>query len=112
MIQRFIVAAAALTAAAMSAAFAADATPSAIAADPSSFEGKTVTVTGKVENFQTTHTLMGTVAGFQLCGEKCIVVIDEKNGSHANGEQATVTGTFYASFKTRKRTFKNAVVIK
>lgn len=85
--------------------------PSAIAADPSSYDGKTVTVTGKVSHFQTSSTPMGTVAGFQLCDTKCIVVIDKTNQSHSDGAAATVTGTFHATFKGPRKTFTNAIVI-
>ncbi len=94
------------------AAIAADLTPSDILANPSNYEGKAVTVSGKVSNFQRTRTMMGTVAGFQLCDTKCIVVIDEKNAARTNGQQTTVSGTFYKTFKGRKRSFNNAVVVK
>ena len=85
--------------------------PSTIVASPSTYDGKTVTVTGKVSNFQTSKTMMGTVAGFQLCDSKCVVVIDKTNQSRTNGSSATVTGTFHVSFSGPKKTFKNAVVV-
>jgi len=85
--------------------------PSTIVASPSTYDGKTVTVTGKVSNFQTSSTMMGTVAGFQLCDSKCVVVIDKTNQSRTNGSSATVTGTFHVSFSGPKKTFKNAVVV-
>lgn len=87
-------------------------TPSAIVANPSSYEGKAVTVTGTVSNLQVNKTMFRKVTGFQLCDTKCVVVIDETNAAHHNGEQATVSGTFQSSFKGPKRSFKNAVVIK
>lgn len=102
-----IVLAGATTVAAAAAALA----PSAIVASPSSYDGKTVTVTGKVSNFQVSSTLRGKVSGFQLCDSKCVVVIDEKNATHANGDKATVTGTFHTSFSGPRKTFSNAVVI-
>ncbi len=101
-----------LMAAMTAVSLAADLTPSGILANPASFGGKTVTVGGKVAKFQTSHTILGTVAGFQLCDSKCIVVIDEKNTARADGDAATVTGTFYETFKARKRSFRNAIVIK
>jgi hypothetical protein len=85
--------------------------PSAIVANPASFDGKSVTVTGKVAHFQTSSTMMGTVAGFQLCDSKCIVVIDKTNQSRSNGAAATVTGTFHVTFKGPRKTFNNAVVV-
>jgi len=85
--------------------------PSTIVANPSSYDGKSVTVTGKVANFQTSSTMMGQVAGFQLCDSKCIVVIDKTNQAHSNGSSATVSGTFHTSFKGPRKTFSNAVVV-
>jgi glycine/serine hydroxymethyltransferase len=85
--------------------------PSALIAGASSYDGKSVTVTGKVSNFQTSSTMMGTVAGFQLCDSKCIVVIDQTDHARSNGSAATVTGTFHVTFKGPRKTFNNAVVI-
>ncbi len=93
------------------AAAAATLSPSTIVATPSSYDGKTVTVTGKVGNFQTSSTMMGTVAGFQLCDSKCVVVIDQTNHARSNGSAATVTGTFHTTFKGPHKTFNDAVVI-
>jgi len=93
------------------AAAAAALSPSTIAGSPSSYDGKTVTVAGKVTNFQTSSTMMGTVAGFQLCDSKCVVVIDQTNHARSNGSTATVTGTFHTTFKGPHKTFNNAVVI-
>jgi hypothetical protein len=87
--------------------------PSKVIADASSLEGKSVTVEGTVANFQTSKTMMGTVTAFQVCDEKCVVVIDETNASkYSNGDKATVTGTFQSSFKGPRRTFNNVVLIK
>jgi hypothetical protein len=94
------------------AAIAADVTPSAILAAPSTFEGKAVSVTGKVAKFQTSKTLLGTVAAYQLCDSKCIVVIDQTGGMHADGDAVTAAGTFQSAFKGPKRSFKNVVLIK
>lgn len=108
-------AAAAFTFCAIAAApvLAATQTPSSIVADPASFEGKTVSVSGKVSHFQTQKTPMGTVAAFQLCDSKCVVVIDETNASkYADGNTGTATGTFHQKFKGRKRSFDNVVLIK
>ena len=53
-----------LFAASTAIAIAAGLAPSAIVAKASSYDGKSVTVTGKVANFQTSSTLRGTVAGY------------------------------------------------
>jgi len=92
-------------------AVASSLTPTAIVASPSTYDGKTVTVSGKVSKFSTSSTPMGQVAGFQLCDTKCIVVIDKTNQSRSNGASATITGTFHVTFKGPRRTFTNAVVI-
>jgi hypothetical protein len=102
---------AAFLGAASAAAIAATLAPSSIVANPASFDGKSVTVTGKVTGFKTSATPMGTVAGYQLCDAKCIVVIDQTNHAQSNGSQATVTGTFHATFKGPRKTFTNALVI-
>ncbi len=92
-------------------AAAAALSPSALVAGASSYDGKSVTVAGKVTNFRTSSTMMGTVAGFQLCDSKCVVVIDQTNHARSNGSTATVTGTFHVTFKGPRKTFTNAVVI-
>lgn len=93
-------------------AFADAVTPSAVLANPATFDGKSVTVSGTVSHLQTNKSMFKTVTGFQLCDTKCIVVIDETNAARKDGEQATVTGTFQTSFKGPKRSFKNALLIK
>jgi hypothetical protein len=94
------------------AAAAAALTPSQIVAKPSTYEGQSVTVSGTVSHVQVSKSLFRTVTGFQLCDTKCIVVIDERNASHKDGEQATVSGTFQQSFKGPKRSFKNVILIR
>lgn len=102
---------AALVAAIPLAAVAATFAPSAIMANPSSYDGKSITVSGKVTGFQTSQTMMGKVAGFKLCDSACITVIDETAQSRTDGSTATVTGTFHVTFKAPKRTFSDALVI-
>jgi hypothetical protein len=87
-------------------------TPTQLLANPSTYDGQSVTVAGKVSHYQTQKVMMRTIAGFQLCDTQCVVVIDETNGQHANGDQTSVSGTFYKTFKGRSRTFNNCVVIK
>ena len=92
-------------------AFAATMTPSQVVASASSLDGKSVTVSGKVAQFQRSRTLMGTVSAYQLCDSKCIVVIDQQNGTQVNGQTATATGTFHIQYKGPRRSFKNVVMI-
>jgi len=86
-------------------------TPTQVVAKAVSLDGTTVTVAGKVERFQRSSTLMGTVSAYQLCDSTCIVVIDQKNGNQVNGQSATVTGTFHVQYKGPRRSFKNVVMI-
>lgn len=86
--------------------------PSVIVASPADYEGKPVSVSGTVAKYQTNKTLMGSVAAYQLCDTKCIVVIDETNTSHKDGDKVTASGTFQSTFKGPKRSFTNVVVIK
>lgn len=92
-------------------ALAAALAPSTLVANPASYDGKTVTVTGTVSNVQTSSTMAGKVTGFQLCDSKCIVVIDKTNQSRSSGATATVTGVFHTTFSGPRRSFKNAVVV-
>jgi len=111
-VRKVLFAIAAFTALGTAAAVAATVTPTALATAPATYDGKTVTAAGTVKDFQTSRTLMGTVAGYQLCdASKCIVVIDQQNHPQSNGATATVTGTFHATFKGPKKTFNNAIVI-
>jgi hypothetical protein len=91
---------------------AADLTPTAILASPSEFDGKSVSVAGSVAKYQTNKTMMGTVAAFQLCDAKCIVVVDETNTLHKDGDKVTVAGTFQTTFKGPRRSFNNVVLVK
>jgi hypothetical protein len=86
-------------------------TPAVIVSSPSMYDGKSVTVSGKISNFQVSNTPMGQVAGFQLCDSKCIIVIDKTHRSRTNGSTATVSGMFHVTFKGPRKTFSNAVVI-
>ncbi len=85
--------------------------PSTLIASPSTYEEKPVTATGKVAKYQLASTLRGTIAFYQLCDTRCVVVIDESKPSYANGQQRTVSGTFHTQFKGPKRTFNNAIIV-
>jgi hypothetical protein len=85
--------------------------PSTLVANPSSYDGKTVTVAGTVAKFQTASTLRGTVSFFQLCDGKCVVVIDASKPTYKNGDHQTASGTFHTTFKGPRRTFSNVVLV-
>jgi hypothetical protein len=100
-----------LFAAVAAALVAAVLTPSQILSKPSSYDGKSVTVSGTVSHLQVSKSMFRKVTGFQLCDTKCLVVVDETNASHHDGEAATVSGTFQQSFKGPKRSFNNVVLV-
>lgn len=86
--------------------------PSTILADPSSYEGKPVTVAGKVASFESQKMGSATVTAFQLCDAKCVQVIDQTGASqYADGDQATASGTFHATMKGPRLTFNNVILI-
>lgn len=85
--------------------------PSQILSKPSSYDGQSVTVSGKVANLKVNKSAFRQVTGFQLCDSKCVVVIDETNASRRDGETATVSGTFQQSFKGPKRSYNNVILI-
>lgn len=86
--------------------------PSTILADPSSYDGKPVSVTGKVASFEAQKMGSYTVTSFQLCDTKCILVIDQTGSSqYNNGDQATASGTFHTTMKGPRLTFDNVVIV-
>jgi hypothetical protein len=64
------------------AAAAATLAPSAILANPSAYDGQTVTVAGTVSGVESKSTAMGAFTTYQLCDAKCISVIDKTKVSH------------------------------
>jgi cytochrome c-type biogenesis protein CcmE len=76
--------------------------PSALAADPSTYDGQDVTVTGTVKNTGTRQTRRGTATTYQLCDTACINVIQFSGSSVSEGTQSTASGRFRASFGHRQ----------
>jgi hypothetical protein len=85
--------------------------PSAVVAGASTYNGQTVTVSGKVSNFQSKNTALGQFTAFQLCDAQCINVLDKTSQPHANDTMATVTGTFHSTFKAPHKTWTNTLTI-
>ena len=83
--------------------------PSALSLHPETYDGSTVTVTGKVMHFEASSSPK--VTGYQLCDSRCIVVVDRTNAVHANGTTATVTGVFHAKWRGPQRSFSNCVIV-
>jgi len=84
--------------------------PSALSADPSTYDGQDVTVSGTVKSPGTRQTRRGTATTYQLCDAACINVIQFDAGSVAEGSKVTATGRFRATFG-RQTTIKNVLVV-
>jgi hypothetical protein len=85
--------------------------PSAILANPSTYDGKPVIVSGAVSNFAAKDTKLGKFTRFDLCDAKCVPVLDMTGQTHTNGSMATVSGTFHATFKAPQKTWNNVIIV-
>jgi cytochrome c-type biogenesis protein CcmE len=89
------------------------ATPSALSASPSDFDGQSVSVSGTAKSPATRKTRRGQMLTFQLCDTQCISVVEFGSGADATvaeGSTQSVTGTFHESFG-RMRRLTNVVVV-
>jgi hypothetical protein len=84
--------------------------PSALAANPSNYDGQDVTVSGTVKNPTTRQTRRGTATAYQLCDSACINVIAFGSANVSDGSQATVSGHFRATFG-RQHVMNNVLVV-
>lgn len=84
--------------------------PSAVIANPSSYDEQDITVSGAARNPETRQTPRGTFTRYQLCDTACINVVTFGESSVAAGSQQTVTGRFHATFG-RRRVFSNVLVV-
>jgi hypothetical protein len=84
--------------------------PSALAANPSSYDQQDVTVTGNARNPVTHHMRRGTATIYQLCDSACIQVVQFGTAGVASGAQQTVTGRFHLTFG-RRRIMSNVLVV-
>ena len=84
--------------------------PSALAANPSNYDGQSVTVSGTVKNPTARETRRGTATAYQLCDNACINVIEFDNTNVSDGSQVTVSGRFRASFG-RQQTMTNVLLV-
>ncbi len=73
--------------------------PSALAANPSTYDGQNLTVSGEARHPHQMRRRAATV--FQLCDSTCIQVVDFDNANVSNGSQVTVSGHFRSSFGPR-----------
>lgn len=84
--------------------------PSALAANPSTYDGQSVTVSGTAKNPTARQTRRGTATVYQLCDSACINVIQFDNPNVSDGSQVTVSGHFRASFG-RQHSMSNVLVV-
>jgi hypothetical protein len=84
--------------------------PSALSANPSDYDGQSVTVSGTAKNPTARQTRRGTATVYQLCDTACINVIQFDNPNVSDGSQVTVSGHFRASFG-RSHTMSNVLVV-
>jgi cytochrome c-type biogenesis protein CcmE len=85
-------------------------TPSALSADPSTYDGQDVTVSGTVKNPGTRQMRRGTATTYQLCDSACINVVQFVGASVADGSKLTVTGRFRATFG-RETAITNVLIV-
>ncbi|MHB8433917.1 MAG: hypothetical protein ACYC8W_07290 [Candidatus Tyrphobacter sp.] len=74
------------------------------------YDGKPVRAVGTVRNLRTDTTPSGPVLQFDLCGHRCILVLDATNPTVADAATATIAGTFHRHF-VRGRFSQNDVIL-
>jgi hypothetical protein len=84
--------------------------PSALAANPSNYDGQTITVTGTAKNPTAHQMRRGTATTYQLCDSACINVVQFGDTNVADGSQVTVSGRFRESFG-RRQMMTNVLVV-
>jgi hypothetical protein len=84
--------------------------PSAIVANPSSYDEQDVTVSGTVKNPKTRHTRRGTATRYQLCDGTCVTVVQFGEAGVTDGSTQTITGRFHTQFG-RRRVMSNVIVV-
>jgi hypothetical protein len=70
-----------------------------VLAQATEYDNKPVAVTGTARNVRTDATPGGNVLQFDLCGHRCIHVLDANNPTVAEDETETITGTFHRHFQ-------------
>jgi hypothetical protein len=84
--------------------------PSALAANPSNYDGQNLTVSGTAKNPTASRMRRRTATVYQLCDSACINVIEFDNPNVSDGSQVTVSGHFRASFG-RKHAMSNVLIV-
>jgi hypothetical protein len=84
--------------------------PSALAANPSNYNGQDVTVSGTAKNPTARQMRRGSATVYQLCDSACITVVQFGNPNVSDGSQVTVTGRFRDSFG-RRQIMANVLIV-
>jgi hypothetical protein len=84
--------------------------PSSLAAEPSTYDGQDVTVSGTVKNPGTRQMRRGAATTYQLCDNACINVVQFGGTGVADGSKVTVTGRFRATFG-RETAITNVLIV-
>jgi len=84
--------------------------PSALVGSASTYDGKSVSVSGTVRHPHQRQTARGEVVRYQLCDSGCIHVVQFGNATVTDGSTASVAGTFHADFGKRRHT-KDVLVV-
>src|ERR1700722_18038 len=84
--------------------------PSAVSADPASYDQQDITVSGTAKDAVTRQTRRGTATRYELCDNGCINVIAFGAKVVTDGSKQTVTGRFHTSFG-RRRILSNVLLV-
>lgn len=84
--------------------------PSALSADPSTYDRQDVAVSGTVKNPGTRQTRRGTATTYQLCDSACINVVQFGGTAVTDGSTVTVAGRFRATFG-RQTAMTNVLIV-
>lgn len=84
--------------------------PSAVVSAASTYDTKTVTVTGTAKNVKTRTGQRGPITSYQLCDTQCVNVVQFGTATVAEGSTQTVTGEFRASVSRGQMTMTNVIM--
>jgi hypothetical protein len=84
--------------------------PSAVVGAASTYDNKTVTVSGTVKNLKTKSTQRGTMNSYELCDTQCVNVVQFGTATVTEGSTQTVSGHFRASVSRNGMTMTNVIM--
>lgn len=75
------------------------------------YDDKPVAATGTAQNVRTDSTPRGPILQFDLCGHRCVRVLDATNPSVADGATITVKGPFHQHFSLGRFSADDIIII-